>query len=67
MKVNCACIFDFTMSKEDEQKVKNYMEEWKVSDREAVISLYRNNEITLMVDTKLDLKEMPIDEILEVY
>ena len=67
MIVNCACIFDFTMSKEDEQKVKNYMEEWKVSDREAVISLYRNNEITLMVDTKLDLKEMPIDEILEVY
>ena len=67
MKVVCSCIFDFVMSKEDEQKVKSYMEEWEVSVREAVINLYRNNEITLVVDTKLDLKDMPIDEILEVY
>ena len=67
MKVNCACIFDFTMSKEDEQKVKDHMKKWKVSDREAVIELYRNNEITLIVDAKFNFKDMPIDEILEVY
>ena len=62
--VTVACIIDCKMTAIEEEKVKTYMKEYGVCMREAVISLYRNNEIDFYIEKPFS-NDLPIDEILE--
>ena len=67
MTVTCACIFDFTINARDEEKIKKIAKDYNISKAEAVRYLYRNNQLTLMADGKIEPDDMSIDEILEVW
>ena len=62
--VTVACIIDCKMTSTEEKKVKAHMKKYGVSMREAVINLYRNNEIDFYIEKPL-FNDLPIDEILE--
>ena len=62
--VTVACIIDCKMSAIEEEKVKAHMEKYGVCMREAVINLYRNNEIDFYIEKPIS-DDLPIDEILE--